>query len=367
MAETDCRNDLSDEQVNVDEKYVETQPDEFCTKACPADLTLIIEDRQLLVSRSLLAPPSPVFDTMLSGDFIEKDKQTVILTGKKFNDFVEFMRCMSPRINKKVTSDNVFSVLPLAHEYQVKRLLAKCEKTLIKHLSETAETELYNLLKIATLYNLEDLTAKCIEKATERPLDEIEVAGKTHDFDTNMINTLKLRMFNNLTTRYKHIFVHITTSEAMYRFLGVQSKKLELITAFKNGKVSGDFKKLKVGTNFKASIDMCINGFTYLMDVKQVRQFSGQYSGYECICLTTELESHQATSSECLCGIYIKNWMDQEKDIYADKTFLMEDTSDYSLLLPPKYSASGLASKTAGFITEGGMIDVELYLFIVNK
>ncbi|KAL4233387.1 hypothetical protein ACF0H5_008068 [Mactra antiquata] len=368
MSDTDCRNELSDEQVNVEEIYVETQPDEFCSKTCPADLTLIIEDRPLLVNKSLLAHTSPVFDTMLSGDFIEKDKQTVILTGKKFNDFVEFMRCMSPRINKKVTLDNVFSVLPLAHEYQVKRLIAKCEKTLIKHLSETAETELYKLLKIATMYNLEDLTAKCIEKATERPLDEIEVAGRTHDFDTNMINTIKLRMFNNLTTRHKHIFVHITTSEAMYRFLGVQSKKLELITAFKNGKVLGAFKKLKIDTSFKGSIDMCINGFIYVMKIDKTNQSSEGYSrNMDYIHVTTKRASDQAPEVRCVCGMYMRNWMDRASDVYAEQSFLMKDSSDYTLKLPGKYRVSELSDKTAGYITEGGMIDIELYLFIVNK
>ncbi|KAL4233386.1 hypothetical protein ACF0H5_008067 [Mactra antiquata] len=368
MSDTDCRNELSDEQVNVEEIYVETQPDEFCSKTCPADLTLIIEDRQLLVSRSLLAHASPVFDTMLSGDFIENDKQTVTLPGKKFNAFVAFMRCMNHRINKAVNVKNVFGILPLAHEYQVKSLLTKCEETLIKHLSETAETELYNLLKLATMYNLEDLTAQCIEKAAERPLDEIEVAGKTQGFDTNMINTVKLRMLTNLTTRHKHIFVHITTSEAMYRFLGVQSKKLELITAFKNGKVSGDFKKLKIDTSFKGSIDMCINGFIYVMKIDKTNQPPDGCSwNMDYIHVTTKRASVQAPEVRCVCGMYMRNWMDRASDVYADQSFLMKDSRDYTLKLPGKYTVKSLSDKTAGYITEGGMIDIEFYLFIVNK
>ncbi|KAL4233385.1 hypothetical protein ACF0H5_008066 [Mactra antiquata] len=365
MSDADVQNDMNDKQVNIEETYVETQPDEFCTKTYPADLTLIVEDRSLLVSKSLLVNQSPVFDAMLSEGFKEKDMQSVKLPGKKFNDFVEFMRCLNPHISKAITVENVFKVLPLAHEYQVKYLLPICEVTLIKFLCKSVGEELFRLLKLATMYNLQDLTAKCIETAAERPPGEIEDAGRTHELDTNTINAVKAQMLTNLTSRHKDIFVHITTSQAMYRFLGIQSKQLKLVKAFKDDKVFGDCKQLSVSTKFNELTTFIIDGDTYSVKFSSTTTYE-EKTYISQICVKVKRKSDQAHCVECVCGIYIKNWMEGDKDIYEENTFPLKGSSNYEYKLPSKYQLERLAKTSTGYKKEG-MFDVELYLFIMHS
>jgi hypothetical protein len=77
--------------------------DEFGGEIKQTDLTLIIEDHKIPVSKAVLCIASPVFRAMLEGDFQEKSKTEITLPGKNFEDFVEFLRCIYPNRLKNVT------------------------------------------------------------------------------------------------------------------------------------------------------------------------------------------------------------------------------------------------------------------------
>ena len=68
------------------------QPDEM------SSLTLIIEGQKLYVHREVLAAWSPVFKSMFTRDFKEKESKEIELPGKKVDDFVEILHCMYPPI-----------------------------------------------------------------------------------------------------------------------------------------------------------------------------------------------------------------------------------------------------------------------------
>ncbi|KAL4222808.1 hypothetical protein ACF0H5_018848 [Mactra antiquata] len=349
--------DINEKQDNIEETFVETQPEEFCTKTCPADLTLMVEDRPLLVSKILLGTISLVFDAMFSENFKENNLQTVKLPGKKFNDFVEFMRCANPHTLKPITLENVFGVLPLAHEYQVKYLFPSCEVTLIKFLSNDTGKELFNLLKLAFMYNLDNLTAKCIEKAAERPLDEIEDAGRRHELDINTTNAIKSQMLTNLTTKHRDFVVDVTTSQAMYRYLGLKSRQLGLVKAFRKGIVFGDYKKVKVYSDFKKSIDMCICGDNYSIKMDS-------YNSYIRLHIRT-CKYFEVQRYELNCYVSIKNFINPESNKYVEKHCPMRNSGEFSFTLT-EMKVNVLTDKSAGYITELGVVNFELYLFIVD-
>ena len=69
-----------------------TSPDEM------SSVTLVVEGESLYVHREVLAAWSPVFRSMFTRDFKEKDQKEVELPGKKVDDFVELLHCMYPPI-----------------------------------------------------------------------------------------------------------------------------------------------------------------------------------------------------------------------------------------------------------------------------
>lgn len=93
------------------------------------DLVLVVENKELYVNSQILKNVSPVFRTMLESDFKEKKEKKIMLEGKKYEDVVKFLKCIYPFIQEKITTDNVFQLIPLADEYQLD-LKKQCEEFL---------------------------------------------------------------------------------------------------------------------------------------------------------------------------------------------------------------------------------------------
>ena len=73
-----------------------TVPDEL------SSVTLIVEGQRLYVHKEVLAAWSPVFKSMFTRDFKEKELGEIELPEKKVEDFVELLHCMYPPI-KQIT------------------------------------------------------------------------------------------------------------------------------------------------------------------------------------------------------------------------------------------------------------------------
>jgi hypothetical protein len=67
-----------------------------------SSLTLVIDEQRLYVHKEVLAAWSPVFRSMFTRDFKEKDQREIELPDKKVDDFIELLHCMYPPI-KPVT------------------------------------------------------------------------------------------------------------------------------------------------------------------------------------------------------------------------------------------------------------------------
>ncbi|KAH3851191.1 hypothetical protein DPMN_093671 [Dreissena polymorpha] len=94
-----------------------------------ADMTLILEDIRIPVIKALLVVTSPVFRTLLDSERKENDqnRNELTLQGKTFDTFIPFLRCIYPDLMDRVTDANATSILPLAWEYQIVKLMEKCE------------------------------------------------------------------------------------------------------------------------------------------------------------------------------------------------------------------------------------------------
>ena len=76
-----------------------TNPDEF------SDVTLIAEGRKLYTSRAILASASPVWRTMLTSEFKEKNQPEIPLPGKSYREVCELLLCVTPGINKDINGE----------------------------------------------------------------------------------------------------------------------------------------------------------------------------------------------------------------------------------------------------------------------
>ena len=74
-----------------------TSPDDF------TDVIIVVEGRNLYTSKGILASASPVWRRMFVSDFKERDAEKIPLPGKKFDDVLELLMCISPAIQRPVT------------------------------------------------------------------------------------------------------------------------------------------------------------------------------------------------------------------------------------------------------------------------
>ena len=97
------------ESLNNDEGKL-TTPSEW------TDVTLIVEKKKIYSSRAILASASPVWRAVLNKKIQEKDLQLqhdseINLTGKLYSAVLEFLLCITPGINKLITSKYILPIM----------------------------------------------------------------------------------------------------------------------------------------------------------------------------------------------------------------------------------------------------------------
>lgn len=142
-----------------------------------SDLRLIVDGRPLYVSRVVLSLISPVLKRLLASRDAE-DTVEIQLPGKKYDDMVEFLCCVYPDILNPVTEDNIAAILPLADEYQVKRLMDKCEDFLVQDIQTVSPKprpdKIVNYLGFSEKYGFERLQKASYETAAKTESDLLE-------------------------------------------------------------------------------------------------------------------------------------------------------------------------------------------------
>ena len=121
-----------------------------------ADVEFEVEGKVLKAVKVCLSMTSPVFKAMFKDDFKEKSASRIPLPGKAYADVFEFIEVTHS--GNCVDDKNVEMLLPLAHEYDCKSLLTKCEQILLN------KTVTFHQLALAGKYDLQKLRQKCIDE-----------------------------------------------------------------------------------------------------------------------------------------------------------------------------------------------------------
>lgn len=106
------------------------------------EIVLKFNRKKLYVSENFLGYASPVFQAMFKHDFKESETRTVLMKGKSYEDFLEFLLCLHPAVQKPIDYDNVLRIVCLAEEYQVESSVTKCKKVMKDMLTRGTENEM---------------------------------------------------------------------------------------------------------------------------------------------------------------------------------------------------------------------------------
>ncbi|KAK7505024.1 hypothetical protein BaRGS_00003594 [Batillaria attramentaria] len=107
-------------------------PCPFGTPDDTTDVIFLIEERKLYFNKAILMMCSPVFKSMFTANFKEKEAKEIELPEKKYDDVVAFFEQMHPVYSHQtpVTETSFGQILPLADEYQAEHVLHKCSEYL---------------------------------------------------------------------------------------------------------------------------------------------------------------------------------------------------------------------------------------------
>ena len=103
---SNCAEQTSNDELNHETAVTEDSATEenfpldsknpFSTPSCGSDLVLVVEDKKLHVHKTVLSLHSPVFRTMFTANFAEKDAKEIKLPGKKYDAMLQFLLQMYP-------------------------------------------------------------------------------------------------------------------------------------------------------------------------------------------------------------------------------------------------------------------------------
>ena len=151
-----------------------------------SDVVLVVEEQKLHVHRSTLAIWSPVFDTMFTSDFKEKNSVEIPLPGKKANEIKVLLQIMyDTSWNKNIfTKGNCYFLLNLAHEYQIASITQKCQDFLVSMVNERPwEKDVLTVLLVGQRYELKKLIESCVYQARRLSLRELKRHTKRGEID----------------------------------------------------------------------------------------------------------------------------------------------------------------------------------------
>lgn len=147
-----------------------TGPPDFSEPWKFSDIVLVVEDQKFHVHRSTLSIWSPVFETMFTSMFKEKNMYEIPLPGKKASEIKELLLIIYPTVSKtgwkSVTNENYHFLTELADEYQMDAIKQRCEDFLVEKTSRMYGNTFLTHLTFAQTHKLEKLIKAIIDQAT---------------------------------------------------------------------------------------------------------------------------------------------------------------------------------------------------------
>ena len=147
----------------------EGDPPDFSEAWLFSDVVFVVEDKKFHVHRYVLAQWSPVFETMFSSEFKEKNLSEIPLPDKKASEFKELLLLIYPTMSGKalntINNTNCHSLLRLAQEYQMDVIYRKCEEFMVSKIQNASGNTFMADLIFAQTYNFEKLLKISIDRA----------------------------------------------------------------------------------------------------------------------------------------------------------------------------------------------------------
>ncbi|KAK7505032.1 hypothetical protein BaRGS_00003602 [Batillaria attramentaria] len=127
----------------AEEQQPKAVPVLFATPDDMTDVIFVVEDRKLYFNKTILMMCSPVFKSMFTSSFKEKEAKEIPLPDKKYGDVVVFFEQIHPMFTQQpITDTTLAQILPLADEYQVKPVLQKCGQYLLAQIKGVSSSSL---------------------------------------------------------------------------------------------------------------------------------------------------------------------------------------------------------------------------------
>ena len=185
------------------------EPQDFTQPWKFSDVVLVVEGEKLHVHRAVLALCSPVFETMLTSEFQEKEKKEISLPGKKANEVKELLQVIYPTVERKppdeIKEENCHYLLSLAHEYQMAAISQRCEDFIVKIMKESfsakKDPDIIAELVFAQKYHLKKLKQASIELAQSLTLPELKKQKGCNEIDPKNLQEIMERMITRLQSQ----------------------------------------------------------------------------------------------------------------------------------------------------------------------
>ena len=140
-----------------------------------SDVVLVAGFRVLHVHRAVLAVFSPVFEEMFTTEIQGNGKKEISIPEKWANDIIELLQMIYPSVGEKLTEENCHRLLELAHQYQMKVIVQRCENFIIRMMNlNSSKKEFLRELVFAEKYNLQKLKHESIKQAQRLTLEELK-------------------------------------------------------------------------------------------------------------------------------------------------------------------------------------------------
>ncbi|CAG2230258.1 unnamed protein product [Mytilus edulis] len=145
---------------------------------------------------------SPVFKTMFTADFKEKNALEIELPDKDLHHFLVFLRCTLDGYDDHISDLNVHFIIPIAHEYQVKQTLDKADLFLSNHyenqnLGGNACIDIVNGIIEAEKYDLTQTLNTLIDFASRKKFAYISQASDFNAISKKVLHKISMARWQN--------------------------------------------------------------------------------------------------------------------------------------------------------------------------
>ena len=145
-----------------------TQPWKF------SDVVLLVGRHRLHVHRAVLAVWSPVFEEMFTSKFQGNGKKEIPIY-EGVTKIIELLQMIYPSVGEKLTEENCHRLLELAHQYEMKVIVQRCENFIIRMMNlNSSKKEFLRELVFAQKYNLQKLKHESIKQAQRLTLEDLK-------------------------------------------------------------------------------------------------------------------------------------------------------------------------------------------------